>query len=107
MASAVERRVRRSRWFSPSVMPCERMRLWVALIRCPASLRLSITSSRTVFSSAMTEVYGHASSDHSVVGLLPYKRKQDGPLDELSVDLDQTRADGPVFVVAPDHGSQL
>ena len=33
MASAVERRVRRSRWFSPSVMPCERMRLWVALMR--------------------------------------------------------------------------
>src|SRR5215208_4483107 len=32
MASAVERRVRRSRWFSPSVMPSERMRLWVALI---------------------------------------------------------------------------
>src|SRR5215218_9502605 len=32
------------------------MRLWVALIRCPASLRLSITSSRTVSSSAMTEI---------------------------------------------------
>ena len=30
MASAEERRVRRSRWFSPSVIPCERMRLWVA-----------------------------------------------------------------------------
>ena len=27
MASAVERRVSRSRWFSPSVIPCERMRL--------------------------------------------------------------------------------
>jgi hypothetical protein len=33
------------------------MRLWVALMRCPASLRLSIASSRTVSSSAMTEVY--------------------------------------------------
>jgi hypothetical protein len=43
-------------------MPCERMRLWVALIRCPASLRLSIASSRTVSSSAMTKVYGQASS---------------------------------------------
>jgi hypothetical protein len=30
----------------------------VALMRCPASLRLSITSSRTVSSSAMSEVYG-------------------------------------------------
>jgi hypothetical protein len=58
MASAVERRVRRSRWFSPSVIPCERMRLWVALMRCPASFRLSIASSRTVSSSAMNEVYG-------------------------------------------------
>jgi hypothetical protein len=33
------------------------MRLWVALMRCPASLRLSIASSRTVSSSAMIEVY--------------------------------------------------
>src|SRR5215216_817816 len=41
-------------------MPSERMRLWVALIRCPASLRLSIASSRTVSSSAMTKVYGRA-----------------------------------------------
>src|SRR5215207_545919 len=67
MASAVERRVRRSRWFSPSVIPCERRRFWVALMRCPASLRLSIASSRTVSSSAMAEVYGRASSDHSIV----------------------------------------
>jgi hypothetical protein len=35
----------------------ERMRLWVALMRCPASLRLSIASSRTVSSLAITEVY--------------------------------------------------
>jgi hypothetical protein len=67
MASAVERRVRRSRWFSPSVMPCERMRLWVALMRCPASLRLSIASARTVSASAMSEVYGQTSSDHPIV----------------------------------------
>ena len=33
-------------------MPSERMRLWVALMRCPASLRLSIASSRTVSSLA-------------------------------------------------------
>jgi hypothetical protein len=26
--------VRRSRWFSPSVMPWARMRPWVALMRC-------------------------------------------------------------------------
>ena len=44
----------------PSVMPCERMRPWVALMRCPASFRLSIASSRTVSSSAMTKVYGRA-----------------------------------------------
>jgi len=42
----------------PSVMPCERMRPWVALMRCPASFRLSIASSRTVSSSAMSGVYG-------------------------------------------------
>jgi hypothetical protein len=47
--------------FSPSFMPSERMRLWVALMRCPASLRLSIASSRTVSSSAMPEVYDQAS----------------------------------------------
>ena len=41
---------------------------------CPASLRLSIASSRTAFSSAMPEVYGHASSDHSVVCLLLHTR---------------------------------
>jgi hypothetical protein len=57
-----------------AVMPCERIRLWVALIRCPASLRFSIASSRTVSSSAMTEVYEQASSDHPVVRLLPHTR---------------------------------
>jgi hypothetical protein len=36
----------------------ERMGLWVALIRCPASLRLSIASWSTVSSLAMNEVYG-------------------------------------------------
>ena len=30
----------------------------VALMRCPASLRFSIASSRTVSSAAMPEVYG-------------------------------------------------
>jgi hypothetical protein len=34
------------------------MRLWVALMRCPASLRFSIASSSTVSSSAVTKVYG-------------------------------------------------
>src|SRR5215217_869646 len=43
------------------------MRLWVAIMRCPASLRLSIASSRTVSSSAMTEVYGRASCGHPIV----------------------------------------
>jgi hypothetical protein len=48
-------------------MPCERMRLYVALMRCPASLRLSIASSRRVSSLAMTDVYGHAAfSDHPI-----------------------------------------
>src|SRR5215210_7719129 len=52
-------------------MPCERIRLWVALIRCPASLRLSIASSRMVSSSTMTEVYGQTSSDHAIVSPPP------------------------------------
>src|SRR5215207_5847232 len=43
------------------------MRLWVALMRCPASLRLSIASSSTVSSSGMSEVYGRASSDHPII----------------------------------------
>jgi hypothetical protein len=55
----------------PSVIPSERMRLWVALMRCPASLRLSIASSRTLSSSAMREVYEQASSDPSVVSSSP------------------------------------
>src|SRR5215217_6203331 len=37
-------------------------------MRCPASLRLSIASSRTVSSSAMKRVYGQAaSSDHPII----------------------------------------
>jgi hypothetical protein len=48
-------------------MPSERMRLWVALIRCLAPLRLSIASSRTVSWSATSEVYGRGSSDHAIV----------------------------------------
>ena len=36
-------------------------------MRCPASLRLSIASSRTVSSSAMSEVYEQVTSDHSIV----------------------------------------
>src|SRR5215211_5447699 len=40
-------------------------------MRCPASLRLSIASSRTVSSSAMTKVYGQTSSDHPIIASSP------------------------------------
>jgi hypothetical protein len=41
-------------------------------MRCPASLRLSIASSRTVSSSAMRKVYGRATcSDHPIVSPSP------------------------------------
>jgi hypothetical protein len=41
-------------------------------MRYPASLRLSIASSRTVSSSAMTEVYGPATfSDHPITSPSP------------------------------------
>src|SRR5215218_855319 len=57
-------------------MPSERMRLWVALTRCPASLRLSIASSRMVSSGVMTEVYGQAVSPITRLGrLLPRARR--------------------------------
>jgi hypothetical protein len=36
-------------------------------MRCPASFRFSIASSRTVSSSAMTRVYEQASFDHPIV----------------------------------------
>jgi hypothetical protein len=42
------------------------MRLWVALMRHPAYLRLSIASSRTGSSSAMIEVYGRAFLTYTV-----------------------------------------
>src|SRR5215208_7471576 len=48
------------------------MRLWVAPIRCPASFKLSIASSRTVSSSAMAKAYGQAaSSDHLIIAFSP------------------------------------
>jgi hypothetical protein len=52
-------------------MASERIRLWVALIRCPAYLRLSIASLRTVSSSAMGEVYEQAPSDHPNIASSP------------------------------------
>src|SRR5215217_8774277 len=47
------------------------MRLWVALMRCPASFKLSIASSRTVSSLAMSEQYGRASSYHPIIAPSP------------------------------------
>src|SRR5215208_2383801 len=49
------------------------MRLWVALMRCPASLRLSIASSRMVSSSAMVAVYGHSASPITQLFRLPHE----------------------------------
>jgi hypothetical protein len=54
-------------------------------MRCPASLRLSIASSRTLSSSTMTEVYEQASSDHSIVSPLTQAHRL-GALEEEEPD---------------------
>ena len=60
------------------------MRLWVALMRCPASLRLSIASSSTVSSSAMSEVYGRAAFDHSI-GSPSHASTPTEPMEEVGI----------------------